>query len=640
MKRIHTYIIELWGVRIFILTVIWGMTVPGCSQIIGTKSQDIYVPPVGSFYNQTNNPIGGGLGYNSILSGKGAAYVVRSRYELFDAMKHAAAGDVVFVPGNIQIDLSDTTTLNIPKGVTLASSRGLNGSGGALLYSNNLHTHNLINIAGDSVRITGIRIQGPDPNVDENYPKMPTSRGVYINGYTDLEVDNCELDGWSFGAIMITNSAFSHIHHNYIHNNQHTGLGYGVVLYGQQPTYSLIEANYFEENRHSIAGSGQLGISYDARYNYVTQNSNSHSFDMHADFEKPGSGTHYSGEKIRIYNNVFNISNEGVVIRGIPKQGAWIYNNEFLHSEEDVAIRQRYYYGNVDVYNNYFPNNPNAWYVSWGGTNPWYCLIDDNDNVPISDTWIGDFDGNGKDDMLILDGSSSMSSVKGPYSPIANFMPVTIDLKDIPGNPKNLYLGDFTGDKRVSIVKLENNKLSRSGINGTVWLPMATLKSGMTRGYLRIGDFNGDGKDDLFESDGSSWYVSYGTSGSWTKICNNKAKANQIIVGKFLDSHASDILVADGTQWTIYSEKNNWQNPVTVANSESADSVKVGDFNGDGYSDVIRIAGGFLQVSYNGTSAWSNLKKMNYKISQIKLGDFNGDGKTDVLVVDHSIWGK
>ena len=43
-----------------------------------------------------------------------------------------------------------------------------------------------------------------------------------------------------------------------------------------------------------------------------------------------------------------------------------------------------------------------------------------------------------------------------------------------------------------------------------------------TTGYdlarLALGDFNGDGKTDLFRADGGKWYVSTGGIESWKKI--------------------------------------------------------------------------------------------------------------------------
>ena len=96
---------------------------------------------------------------------------------------------------------------------------------------------------GPDVRITGLRIRGPNPKRymdhhrrsiaegrgSEYYYKFPFSRGIEM-GHSGLEVDNCELSGFSHAAIYLVKGDRHHIHHNFIHHCQYQGLGYGVVL--------------------------------------------------------------------------------------------------------------------------------------------------------------------------------------------------------------------------------------------------------------------------------------------------------------------------------------------------------------------------------------------------------------------------
>jgi len=141
----------------------------------------------------------------------------------------------------------------IPGGVTLASGRGRGDSQGALLYSKKLSTSPLFLASGEKVRVTGLRLYGPDPNrsteqmrklyKEGRYYSVPNSEGI-ISTYPGLEVDNCELWGWSHAAVFLRRGALkAHIHHNYIHHTQRSGLGYGVCL---DKADALIEANLFD----------------------------------------------------------------------------------------------------------------------------------------------------------------------------------------------------------------------------------------------------------------------------------------------------------------------------------------------------------------------------------------------------------
>ena len=103
----------------------------------------------GAESNPTGNPIGGVEGYTDVLT-RGDC-TVRTLDELREALKKATAGQVVFVPGDVEMDMSGQRPLAIPGGVAVASTRGLGGSEGSLIFSDKLHTPGLFTTAGDGV---------------------------------------------------------------------------------------------------------------------------------------------------------------------------------------------------------------------------------------------------------------------------------------------------------------------------------------------------------------------------------------------------------------------------------------------------------------------------------------------------------
>jgi len=213
---------------------------------------------------------------------------------------------------------------------------------------------------GEYVRITGIRLEGPDMTTRRiRHPGL----GIY-SAYRNLEVDNCEILGWSGAAIGIAGTGGSdmktggYIHHNDIHHCQMKGLGYGVVVSGG--AVSLIEANYFDYCRHAIAGSGVAGDGYEARYNICGPNwvsTSPHNFDMHGITSDSGT---IAGDTIRIHHNTFMATGPmnafPVAIRGVPRDGAYINHNWFYY---DLAppVRQTGGEGNVFVTDNLIGQN-------------------------------------------------------------------------------------------------------------------------------------------------------------------------------------------------------------------------------------------------------------------------------------------
>ena len=314
-------------------------------------------------------PIGGAKGYTNITV-KGD-YAVKNLDELLEALSKAKAGQTIFIPADTVIDLTariyiEELALNVPEGVTLAGDRGHSGSEGALLISDALKTPVMIRANGPDVHITGLRIQGPNPKRylehhrrsfgeggggHQYYYKFPTSNGITTK-YPRLEVDNCEISGFSHAGVYLMTAGGHHIHHNYIHHCQYQGLGYGVC---HNTASSLIEYNLFNWNRHSIAGTGRPGNSYVARHNVELRISLSHCFDMHGGRDRKD-GTDIAGTSIEIYYNTFRAPQTPVVIRGVPQEKCEVHHNWFVkHSEPSQAVRSA---GKTKVFKNAYTNKP------------------------------------------------------------------------------------------------------------------------------------------------------------------------------------------------------------------------------------------------------------------------------------------
>jgi len=295
-------------------------------------------------------PIGGGAGYVDVL--KDGDFVVKDLESLTKALKEVKTGQVIFVPGETEIDLTTFVYLNglvldVPKGATLGGERGRKGSKGALLTSDALNTPVMLNVVGPDVRITGIRLRGPNPKVYKDhhnrsfgkggrghdyYYKFPISDGIKTE-HDRLEVDNCEISGFSRAGVRLLRGDGHQIHHNYIHHCQYAGLGYGVCV---DDTFPLIEYNILEQARHSIADTGVPGSGYTARHNVVGRGN----FDMHGGRDRHD-GTNIAGKSLVIQNNTFFSRAHAVNIRGVPEKETKISRNWIPHRFDPVFLGAR-----------------------------------------------------------------------------------------------------------------------------------------------------------------------------------------------------------------------------------------------------------------------------------------------------------
>lgn len=304
-------------------------------------------------------PIGGGPGYGNGVDPSDCSVSVASRDDLIAALAAASAGDVVCIEGTAELDFTDVVmsgqAIRLPGGVTLASDRGRGGSLGALLFSTTLDTARLVEVTGADARITGLRLMGPDPLRREehwceaycsdgpmlgpdHYYSIPNSRGISVT-HDRLEIDNCEIAGFSHAGVLLEDGEGHRVHHNFIHHNQRDGLGYGV---SHDTAFSVIEANLFDYQRHSIAGTGRPGSGYEARHNVERGHSISHNFDMHGGLARED-GTDIAGTYTHVVSNTFfELPGESletaIRIRGIPEDMNLFELNWFAQASPSAAI--------------------------------------------------------------------------------------------------------------------------------------------------------------------------------------------------------------------------------------------------------------------------------------------------------------
>lgn len=638
-------------------------------------------PPVqcgaGGETDPQGEPIGGGHGYSRVVdpTDPEVAAVVDNALDLKRELESASAGDIVYVSDDAEIDLYDSATGDVvplpirmsTDRVVLASGRGrAPSSQGALLRykvpntTGDAERRGLLEVTADGVRITGLRIEGPSTTT-EMYD-IWTGIGVE-DVAAGVEVDNCEIFGWTHAGVWLKNSR-GFIHHNLLRDNPRKELGYGVSL--AEGSYATIRANRFDQNRHHISGlgngpPGRLD-SYEACYNIVERFAGSHGFDMHAG---AGGVQIHAGRSIHIHHNTFTSeAYTAVRIRGIPEDLCRIEYNDFsLHENEEDAIRQTNHFGNFRAAHNCCGASARGLYVSWGSTGCWYRIATGED-LP-GNLAVGDLDGDGQEDLFkVQEGQGWVTSMHrtlyarngalwGPSggSGLWDVYLTTEHSLDA------LALADFDGDTRADLLSRGPDgcfyvSFGRGDGATDPWVPYADSKGSAVR-EVGFGDFDGDGRADILRyEEGDTlgvWSVAYGVdrNGStelpieWACLNASGLPVNRLAFGRFTGNDArTDVFTADGVLWLVSDGGTSpWQ--VYGVSTVPMGELAFGDFGDgsggepDGVTDVFAAWGGVWRVDFgrgDGTNTgWQEIGQSNVGVRGLVFGDFDGDGRTDVI---------
>ena len=151
------------------------------------------------------------------------------------------------------------------------------------------------------------------------------------------------------------------------------------------------------------------------------------------------------------------------------------------------------------------------------------------------------------------------------------------------------------------------------------------LPAGTPKGVIKVGDFNGDKKDDVLCIEGSNFYLLYSNGANFRPA--STSPDGKITIGTSISGH--------GFQTASISD---WR---------SDKKIVVGDFDGDGYADIARLESTTIDVLYGhpdsifvtrtdtkwSSSIASTLSKCT-DINKIIIADTNGDGKDDINCID------
>ena len=258
----------------------------------------------------------------------------------------------------------------------------------------------------------------------------------------------------------------------------------------------------------------------------------------------------------------------------------------------------------------------------------------------------GDFSGNGKTDLVVVDQTANdvsilMNNGNGTFASPVNYAAGTA--------PRAVVVGDFNGDGKLDLAVADQTgntvAILMGNGNGTFQSPVY-YSAGSSPVALVAGDFNGDGKLDLAVADfGGGVDVLTGKGdGTFNAAQSFTAGTSPdgIVAADFNHDGNLDLAVSNGGGNVSILDGNGnatFATAVNYAAGATPKALATGDFNGDGYADLAVVNGTAGTVSIltnNGSGAFSAPSPFNVGTSPVAItaADFNNDGKTDLAVVN------
>ena len=601
----------------------------------------------------------------------GFVRVPQEEMDFFVALAKAHWGSVVQIAPDHEIDLSLSDSLGIPAGVTIRGNR--RGLDQGARFSSEQDTDDGLQLfgGGDFVRITGVQLVGPSRS-----KSAPMGyKGFSVNDRFATIIDHSRLEGFPTAAVEVAGDTRSwrcpdpawpprpekvQVVRNFIHHNTRSGLGYAVSVGGDG--FAGIVGNTFMMNRHAIAADGTALSGYRARYNLVLSNVPSYGrfesreqadFDMHgSDSSSHHTGGIGGGEVVIERNTFLGSDRQNYDLRGKACGQHRFVSNV---SEQGHGPALRWYVPQITIpfapellkercrleleppesateplphlalcgFQDNPPSDPPAWLDVEGNRF--------NADNPTDRLGVGDFDGDGRDDLFLATGQAWYVSPAG----LTEWRQINEQTDPLPA----LRFGDFDRDGRTDVLTKHGSAIVVSWAGQSDWEEI-NASSHSVNDYA-IGDFDGDRRSDIFYANGSEWFVSYGAVGPFVPYATSSYRVTNLRFGDFDADKKTDVFGVESGQWSIVPGGTNTWIPLRPSLEDNVSRLVVRDFDGDGRADVagsqrVGIAQIWIwRISRSGVTGWTDTH-----VGRVPVHDAPAIGRFDETPgADPLVWG-
>jgi hypothetical protein len=479
-----------------------------------------------------------------------------------------------------------------------------------------------IELAGVAARVTGLRLRGQtqDPTCTGSLGKDSSAIGAFTGAFNDagtVWLDHLDIGYWNGHGIDILGPTVLDQEPcatplppvdrhpsvlaigNFVHHNQ----GYGIVT--GMGAFVVVRGNVFYlQLAHSVASDPVNSSGYQAIGNFFLSNERAtHDVDMHGSENTPDHPSQWvgghTGDHYEVGSNTFlHTGHQNIDVRGTPCHFVRIHDNVFRQAQRFVI--ENHSTKPLELAGNSFETSPD----------------------PMLDIAVGDFDGDGVDDLFVGTGAAWYFSSGGR----SEWRLLNTMLE----RASELRFGDFDGDGRTDVLAVHGSNIDVSWGGVSPWQTINVVAWQISE--IVVGDFDGDHVSDLLLSTRSQWFYAPGGR-NWTPWTTSQVvHIRDLLFGDFTHSGHTQILrISSDHQWELVRALNGMWEPLGTSRDAALGELVVADVDGNGFADVVRFKDNRWEFTSPALGpGWVFLWETSLPIKGLPLGRFDGQSSTDV----------
>jgi hypothetical protein len=155
---------------------------------------------------------------------------------------------------------------------------------------------------------------------------------------------------------------------------------------------------------------------------------------------------------------------------------------------------------------------------------------------------------------------------------------------------------------------------------------------------VATGDFDGDGRTDVFLANGTGWFYSRGGIRPWEFLDASRMRTRELGFADVDNDRITDVIHRRDNGKLVYLKRGASPAVSLPSSPVAMKDLRFGDFDGDGLTDIFYTRNREWHVWYGTTHAWAQVGGSVTPINKMLFGDFDQVPGTDIAAVRNNQW--